>query len=106
MVRRWYTHARTGGRGRTYASCMTEIRDQTAEIRVVRDGDRGWADLVNPPGTAGTGGAEAETFTSPDGPFLQGSGRGEPATGPFGRPSDKARLFRPAGAGTGAQGRV
>jgi uncharacterized cupin superfamily protein len=85
---------------------MTEIRDQTAEIRVVRDGDRGWADLVNPPGTAGTGGAEAETFTSPDGTFQTGFWRREPDTWSFERPYDEVALILAGEAEIETDGRV
>ena len=37
---------------------MREIREQTAEIRVIHEGERAWADLVNPPGALGTSGMD------------------------------------------------
>jgi uncharacterized cupin superfamily protein len=72
---------------------MSEIREQTAEIRVIHEGARAWADLVSPPGTMGTGGAEAETFTSPDGVFQTGFWRREPDTWSFERPYDEVALI-------------
>jgi len=72
---------------------MREIREQTAEIRVIHEGERAWADLVNPPGTLGTGGAEAETFASPDGMFQTGFWRREPDTWTFERPYDEVALI-------------
>src|SRR4051794_2803439 len=93
MVRRWYTRARTGGRGRTYPPAYE--RDTRADDRGAGDprGRTSLADLVDPPGTLGTGGAEAETFTSPDGALQTGFWRREPDTWSFERPYDEVALI-------------
>lgn len=55
------------------------------EIRVLSSGSRaGWRQLVNPPGEAGTGGAEADVFAT--GPFTTGLWEREPDTWSFERP--------------------
>src|SRR3954453_14869735 len=72
---------------------MSETREQTTEVRVIHEGERAWADLVDPPGTLGTGGAEAETFTSPDGALQTGFWRREPDTWSFERPYDEVALI-------------
>jgi uncharacterized cupin superfamily protein len=72
---------------------MSETREQTAKIRVIHEGGRAWADLADPPGTLGTGGAEAETFTSADGAFQTGLWRREPDTWSFERPYDEVALI-------------
>jgi uncharacterized cupin superfamily protein len=72
---------------------MGETQEQTTEIRVIHEGERGWADLVDPPGTMGTGGAEVETFTSRGGAFQTGLWRREPDTWSFERPYDEVALI-------------
>lgn len=72
---------------------MSETDEQMTAIRVVHEGERVWADLVDPPGTLGTGGAETETFTSPDGAFQTGFWRREPDTWSFERPYDEVALI-------------
>jgi uncharacterized cupin superfamily protein len=85
---------------------MSETRQQTTEIRVITEGGRAWADLVNPPGTLGTGGSEAETFTSPDGAFQTGFWRREPDTWSFERPYDEVALILQGEADIETDGRV
>ncbi len=72
---------------------MGETTEHTTEIRVIREGERGWAELVDPPGTMGTGGAEVETFTTPGGAFQTGLWRREPDTWSFERPYDEVALI-------------
>jgi uncharacterized cupin superfamily protein len=56
-----------------------------ARIEVIASGGReGWSTLVDPPGTAGTGGTEREAFA--DGPFTTGLWEREPDTWSFERP--------------------
>ena len=85
---------------------MSETQEHTTEIRVIHEGGRAWADLVDPPGTAGTGGAEAETFTSPDGAFQTGFWRREPDTWSFERPYDEVALILAGEADIETDGRV
>ena len=85
---------------------MGETREQTAEIRVIHEGERGWADLVDPPGALGTGGAEMETFTSPGGAFQTGLWRREPDTWSFERPYDEVALILAGEAEIETDGRV
>jgi uncharacterized cupin superfamily protein len=73
---------------------------------VIHEGERAWADLVDPPGTLGTGGAEAETFTSPDGTFQTGFWRREPDTWSFERPYDEVALILAGEAEIETDGRV
>jgi uncharacterized cupin superfamily protein len=85
---------------------MGDTREQTTEIRVIHEGERAWADLVDPPGTAGTGGAEAEAFTSLDGAFQTGFWRREPDTWSFERPYDEVALILAGEADIETDGRV
>jgi uncharacterized cupin superfamily protein len=85
---------------------MRETWEQTTEMRVINEGGRAWADLVNPPGTLGTSGAEAETFTSPDGAFQTGFWRREPDTWSFERPYDEVALILAGKADIETDGRV
>jgi uncharacterized cupin superfamily protein len=85
---------------------MRETREQTAEIRVIHEGERAWADLVDPPGTLGTGGTEAEAFTIPDGTFQTGFWRREPDTWSFERPYDEVALILAGEAEIETDGRV
>jgi uncharacterized protein len=63
-------------------------------IRVVRSSERsGWAPLQDPPGGAGTGGAEATAFTSPDGKLSVGLWTREPDMWSFERPYDEVALI-------------
>lgn len=63
------------------------------EIRVVRSGERGWRDLVDPPGEIPSGGAEADAFTSPDAAFTTGFWEREPDTWSFVRPYHEVALI-------------
>jgi len=57
------------------------------QIRVIRSGDAaGWEALVDPPGEAGTGGAEQEVFAAGPGRLTTGLWRREPDTWSFVRP--------------------
>jgi uncharacterized cupin superfamily protein len=85
---------------------MSETQEQTTEIRVIHEGERAWADLVDPPSTLGTGGAEVETFTSPDGTFQTGFWRREPDTWSFERPYDEVALILAGEAEIETDGRV
>ncbi|HJX07454.1 MAG TPA: cupin domain-containing protein [Actinomycetota bacterium] len=85
---------------------MSETREQTTEIQVISEGGRAWTDLVNPPGTLGTGGAEADTFTSPGGAFQTGFWRREPDTWSFERPYDEVALILAGEADIETDGRV
>lgn len=63
-------------------------------IRVVRSSERGdWTPLVDPPGEAGTSGAETTAFTSADGAFTVGLWTREPDTWSFERPYDEVALI-------------
>ena len=63
-------------------------------IRVVRSSERSnWTPLVDPPGEAGTGGAETTAFTSADGAFTVGLWTREPDTWSFERPYDEVALI-------------
>lgn len=65
-----------------------------AGIRVVRSRERdGWAPLLDPPGEAGTGGADTTAFTSPDGKLAVGLWTREPDTWSFERPYDEVALI-------------
>jgi len=63
-------------------------------IRVVRSSERShWTPLEDPPGEAGTGGAETTAFTSADGAFTVGLWTREPDTWSFERPYDEVALI-------------
>lgn len=63
-------------------------------VRVVRSADRdGWAPLLDPPGEAGTGGADTTAFTSPDGKLTVGLWARKPDTWSFERPYDEVALI-------------
>jgi uncharacterized cupin superfamily protein len=65
-----------------------------SKITVVRSSERGnWTRLVDPPGSAGSGGAETTAFTSPDGRFTVGLWTREPDTWSFERPYDEVALI-------------
>ena len=65
-----------------------------SSIKVVRSSERGsWTPLVDPPGEAGTGGAETTAFTSVDGAFTVGLWTREPDTWSFERPYDEVALI-------------
>jgi uncharacterized protein len=64
-----------------------------SEIRVIHDGERAWRSLVDPTGEMGSGGSEAEAFTSPDGRFTTGLWRREPDTWSFERSYDEVALI-------------
>jgi uncharacterized protein len=65
-----------------------------SKITVVRSSERGnWTPLVDPPGNAGTGGAETTAFTSPDGRLTVGLWSREPDTWSFERPYDEVALI-------------
>jgi len=65
-----------------------------AGIRVIRSAERGdWTPLVDPPGEAGTGGAETVAFASADGAFTVGLWTREPDTWSFERPYDEVALI-------------
>jgi uncharacterized cupin superfamily protein len=64
-----------------------------AEITVVREGQRAWRALVDPPGERGTGGREADVFATTDGAFTTGFWQREPDTWPFTRPYDEIALI-------------
>jgi uncharacterized cupin superfamily protein len=85
---------------------MSGTHEQVAEILVIHDRERAWADLVEPPGTLGTGGAEAETFTSPDRAFQTGFWRREPDIWSFERPYDDVALILAGEAEIETDGRV
>jgi uncharacterized cupin superfamily protein len=60
----------------------------------VRSSQReGWAPLQDPPGEAGTGGADTTAFTSPDGRFTVGLWTRDPDTWSFERPYDEVALI-------------
>jgi uncharacterized cupin superfamily protein len=68
--------------------------DGAGSIGVVRSADRaGWTPLSDPPGEAGTGGAETTAFTSPDGRLTVGLWTREPDTWSFERPYDEVALI-------------
>jgi hypothetical protein len=57
------------------------------QIRVVRSADEtGWTALVDPPGVAGSGGAERDVFVAGPGRLTTGLWRREPDTWSFVRP--------------------
>ena len=63
-------------------------------INVVRSTERSdWAPLADPPGEAGTSGAEVTAFTSDDGRFTVGLWTREPDTWAFERPYDEVALI-------------
>ena len=62
-------------------------------IRVIREEERGWRALVDPPGEIPSPGAELEAFTSPDGRFTTGFWRRDPDTWSFERPYDEVALI-------------
>jgi uncharacterized cupin superfamily protein len=63
-------------------------------IRVIRSSERAeWTPLVDPPGEAGTGGAETTAFASADGAFTVGLWTREPDTWSFERPYDEVALI-------------
>jgi uncharacterized cupin superfamily protein len=63
-----------------------------ARIEVVASGGRqGWNALVDPPGAAGTGGAERDAFSR--GPFATGLWGREPDTWAFERPYDEVAVI-------------
>ena len=62
-------------------------------IRVIRNGERAWRDLVDLPGAIPSGGAEADTFATDDGSFTTGFWRREPDTWSFERPYDEVALI-------------
>jgi uncharacterized cupin superfamily protein len=65
-----------------------------SEITVLRSSEReGWTPLVDPPGTAGMGGAETTAFTSADGRLTVGLWTREPDTWSFERPYDEVALM-------------
>ena len=64
-----------------------------SRIRVVRSSEQErWTPLVDPPGSAGTGGAETTAFTSSDGRLTAGLWTREPDTWSFERPYDEVAL--------------
>jgi uncharacterized protein len=68
--------------------------DGPGSIQVVRSSERaGWTPLVDPPGEAGTGGAETTAFTSGDGRLTVGLWTREPDTWRFERPYDEVALI-------------
>ena len=62
-------------------------------IRVIRDGQRDWRTLVDPPGEIPSGGAEADAFASSDGTFTTGFWKREPDTWSFVRPYHEVALI-------------
>ena len=76
-------------------------------IRVVRSSERrNWTPLEDPPGEAGTGGAETTAFTSADGAFTVGLWTREPDTWSFERPYDEVALILAGEAESETDGRV
>jgi uncharacterized cupin superfamily protein len=64
-----------------------------SRVTVVRSSERErWTPLVDPPGSAGTGGAETTAFTSPDGRLTVGLWIREPDTWSFERSYDEVAL--------------
>jgi uncharacterized cupin superfamily protein len=63
------------------------------EIRVVTEAGRDWRALVDPPGERGTGGAEMDVFSTPDGAFTTGLWRREPDTWSFTRPYHEVAMI-------------
>jgi uncharacterized cupin superfamily protein len=62
------------------------------DIRVLSSGDRtAWRALVDPPGEAGTGGAEADVYAT--GPFTTGLWEREPDTWSFERPYHEVAMI-------------
>ena len=64
-----------------------------SEIRVIREGERAWEPLVDPPGEIPSGGDEVEAFASRDGRFTTGFWRREPDTWSFQRTYDEVALI-------------
>lgn len=63
-------------------------------IRVIRTSSReGWTALVDPPGEAGTSGAETGVLESEDGRFTTGLWEREPDTWSFERPHHEVALI-------------
>ncbi len=63
-------------------------------VRVVRSSERGgWTPLVDPPGEAGSAGAEVTAFTSSDGRFTVGLWTRDPDTWTFERPYDEVAVI-------------
>jgi uncharacterized cupin superfamily protein len=62
-------------------------------ITVISEGARSWRALVDPPGAKGTGGEEADLFTTDDGAFTTGFWRREPDTWSFERPYHEVALI-------------
>jgi uncharacterized cupin superfamily protein len=64
-----------------------------SSIQVIREGERAWRSLVDPPGAIPSEGAEADVFASPDGSFTTGFWRREPDTWSFERPYHEVALI-------------
>ena len=64
-----------------------------SQIRVIRESERAWRPLVDPPGEIPSGGDETESFTSADGSFTTGFWRREPDTWSFERPYHEVALI-------------
>ena len=62
-------------------------------IRVIRDGERAWRPLIDPPGAIPSGGAEADAFATGDGTLTTGFWQREPDTWAFVRPYDEVALI-------------
>jgi uncharacterized cupin superfamily protein len=62
-------------------------------IRVIRDDERAWRALADPPGEISSSGAEADAYTSPGGSFTTGFWRREPDTWSFERPYHEVALI-------------
>jgi len=62
-------------------------------IRVIRDGQRDWRPLVDPPGEIPSGGSEADAFASPDATFTTGFWQRAPDTWSFVRPYHEVALI-------------
>jgi uncharacterized cupin superfamily protein len=62
-------------------------------IQVIREGERTWRSLVDPPGAIPSEGADADAFTSPGGSFTTGFWRREPDTWSFERPYHEVALI-------------
>jgi Predicted enzyme of the cupin superfamily len=56
-------------------------------------GRRGWSALVDPPGEAGSAGAEMSIFTGPSEAFTTGLWEREPDTWPFERAYDEVAMI-------------
>jgi uncharacterized protein len=64
-----------------------------SNIKVIRESERAWRALVDPPGEIPSRGDETEAFTSSDGRFTTGFWRREPDTWSFERPYDEVALI-------------